>query len=203
VTASYASTDDTAVGGADYTAVFDILTFLPGETSHTITVPILNDTADELQESFVVTLDKPANGTIGSQGATTVIIKDDDPPPAITFDQANYARAESSGTAVIEVLLSAASSNVVTVNYATADGSAIDGADYIATSDTFTFAPGETRKTFTVQILDDDEQEVHEIFSLLLSAAQNGNLDDPSTATVTIIDGDSSFIFLPLIQSMP
>lgn len=203
VTVSYASTDDTAVGGADYTAVFDILTFLPGETSHTITVPILNDTADELQESFVVTLDKPANGTIGSQGATTVIIKDDDPPPAITFDQANYARAESSGTAVIEVLLSAASSNVVTVNYATADGSAIDGADYVATSDTFTFAPGETRKTFTVQILDDDEQEVHEIFSLLLSAAQNGNLDDPSAATVTIIDDDSSFIFLPLIQSMP
>jgi hypothetical protein len=52
------------------------------------------------------------------------------------------------------VTLSAPSDQVVTVNFATADGTALAGADYLAASGTLTFDPGQTTKTIEVTVLD-------------------------------------------------
>lgn len=93
---------------------------------------------------------------------------------------------EGSG-AVFTVSLVGSSSQSVSVNYATADGSAIAGLDYTATSGTLTFNPGETSKTVAVQSLNDANIESNETFFLNLGNVQNGKLTD-SQGMATIID---------------
>ena len=81
------------------------------------------------------------------------------------------ARAKEGKDASLDfaVTLSRAASGPVTVDYATADGTAVAGADYTAASGTLTFAPGETAKTVSVALLDDAIDEGKETFTLELS----------------------------------
>ena len=85
---------------------------------------------------------------------------------------------EGSGSAVFRVSLNMQSREVVTVVYATSDGTATAGSDYTATSGTLTFEPGETRQTIPVEVLDDDEVEGDEILTVKLSDARNATLGD-------------------------
>ena len=77
-----------------------------------------------------------------------------------------------------QVTLSRAASGVVTVDYATADGTAVAGEDYTATSGTLTFAAGEVAKTVSVPVLDDAHDEGRETFSFRLSNAQGAVIAD-------------------------
>ena len=85
------------------------------------------------------------------------------------------------------VTLSRAASSTVTVDYATANGTATAGADYAATSGTLSFAAGETSKTISVAVLDDDHDEGEETLSL--SNASGARISDAS-ATGTIENTD-------------
>lgn len=76
------------------------------------------------------------------------------------------------------VALSAASGKTVTVDYATANDTAVAGSDYIATSGTLTFAPGEISKTITVQVKGDITDELDETFLVNLSGETNVTIAD-------------------------
>ena len=92
------------------------------------------------------------------------------------------------------VTLSVASTSTVTVNYATANGTATAGSDYTATSGTLSFAAGETSKTITVSVLGDKTVESNENFTLVLSSPSGATLGSTASATVTIIDNDSTTV---------
>src|SRR5439155_5193359 len=97
-----------------------------------------------------------------------------------------------SGTvnAVFTVTLAAAPAANVTVNYATADGTAtVAGGDYIATSGALTFTPGQTTKTITVQVKGDRIGELNETFNVNLTNAINADILD-GTGVGTIIDDE-------------
>ncbi len=102
------------------------------------------------------------------------------------------ARAKEGTDASINfaVTLDAAADEVVTVDYATADGTATAGEDYTAASGTLTFAAGERRKTVSVAILDDAIDEGEETFALRLSNAEGAVIGD-GEATGTIINSDA------------
>ena len=116
-------------------------------------------------------------------------------PQAFTEPQVSIGLAvqvaEDAGTAEVAVSLTESSLQTVTVDYATSDGTATAGADYVAASATLTFAPGETEKKIQVTITDDevDEEEEDETFTVRLSSANNASLD-VSSSTVTITDDD-------------
>jgi hypothetical protein len=79
VNVNYATTNGTALAGSDYTTTSGTLTFNPGDTSKTINVPIINDTAAENDETFTVTLSVPVvNATLGTTTVHTYIINDND-----------------------------------------------------------------------------------------------------------------------------
>ncbi|WP_245931184.1 Calx-beta domain-containing protein [Actinokineospora auranticolor] len=102
----------------------------------------------------------------------------------------------TSGTAgaVFTVTLNAAANAPVTVNYATANGTATAPADYTAASGTLTFAPGETSKTVTVQVAADTIDEPSETFTLTLSGASGATiLRATGTATITDSDRDGTW----------
>jgi hypothetical protein len=80
--------------------------------------------------------------------------------------------------AVFTVTLSEPATGTVTVNYATADGTAQAKNDYVAAAGTLTFAPGETSKTITVAVKGDNKAEATETFFVNLSGAVNADVGD-------------------------
>jgi hypothetical protein len=190
VTVNYTTANSSATAGQDYTLTSGTLTFALGTTTQTITVPVLGDVLDEANETFNVNLSGASNASIAdSQGVGT--ITDDDPTPTLTIGDASISEPDS-GTAsmVFTVTLSAASGRSVTVNYATANGTATTaGLDYTATSGTLTFAPGVTTMTVTVSINGDITIEPNETLFVNLSAASNATIADNQGAG-TILNDD-------------
>jgi len=190
---SYATSNGSAIASSDYTSTSGILSWANGDTGNkTFTVPITNDTLDEANETFTVTLSSPTGAaTLGSPTSATVTITDDDPTPTVQFSAASSSGSEATTPASIAVILSAASGQTVTVNYATANGTATAGSDYTATSGTLTFNPGVTSQTISVPIINDTTVEGNETFTVTLSGPTGGATSGiPSSATVTIIDDD-------------
>lgn len=108
----------------------------------------------------------------------------------LNFSSATATVNENGGAATMTVQLARASSQVVTVAYATSNGTAGANSDYTATSGTLTFAANETSKSFTVPILNDTLDENDETVILTLSNATNATLGAPTNATLTIVDDD-------------
>lgn len=195
----YQTTDGTAIAGVDYTATSGILTFAPGETSKTFTVPILDNSVFGPQKSLNLVLSDPSNVTLTAPSEASLLINNDDPMPILQLSKAKYTATESSGKATITVTLNTASGQTASIDYATSNGSAIAGKDYRAVSDTLTFLPGETSKTITVVINKNNIPEPKRTFYLTLSNPVFDTLGTPSLATITIDDGTKS-IFLPFIR---
>ena len=152
VTVSYGTADGTATtAGNDYLATSGKLSFAPGQTSKTILVPVLGDRIGEADESFSVKLHGAKNAKIaGGRGVVTIL---DDEPRLRIGDVAIAEGNDGTRLFTFTVSLSAACDQAVTVDFATQDGSALAGEDYVATSGTLTFAPGETTRTITVAVL--------------------------------------------------
>ena len=196
VTLEYATSDWTATAGSDYTAASGTLTFEPGQRRQIISVPVLDDSAEEGDETFTVRLSDARNATLGDPEATATIRDDDGdgplPPsglPELAIDDVTVA--EDAGNAVFKVSLSHESDEAVSVAYATSDWTASAGSDYTAASGTLTFEPGETRQIISVPVLDDSEEEEDETFTASLSNPRNATLADAEgTATIRDDDGD-------------
>ena len=187
-TVDYATSDGTATAGSDYTAASGTLTFSAGETSKTITIPVLADTTDEEDETVIVTLSNAVRATISDATGIFTIV-DDDAAPSLSINDVTTAD-ESAADATFTVSLSAASTKTVTVAYATSDGTATS-ADYTSASGTLTFSPGDTTKTFDVSVFADSLHEANETVILTLSSATNASISD-ATGTLTITDDDAA-----------
>jgi hypothetical protein len=81
LTVHYATTDETAKAGSDYTATSGTLTFNPGVTVQTIHIPIVNDTLFEPDETLTVNLDSPHRAVLANPQQTVLTIRNDDPKP--------------------------------------------------------------------------------------------------------------------------
>jgi len=112
--------------------------------------------------------------------------------PVLNVSGGSAAEGDS-GTRVLSftVTLSAAAAGSVDVAYATADGTATAGSDYVSSSGTLVFAAGETTKTIPVTINGDETVESDETFTLVLSNPSGATLGT-SVATGTITNDDSS-----------
>ena len=205
VTVNYGITAGTATAGSDYTATNGTLTFAAGETSKTFPVTIVADTLDEENETVNLTLSAPNGATLGTAGAILTIV-DDDAAPTVQFESAAVSKNENVDIVDVVVTLSAPSGKVVTVNYASSNGTAVEGQDYAEAVGTLTFAPGETSQVIEISILNDKDAENTETLTLTLSNPTNATLGTTASTTLSIIDNDSGSnpttnkVYLPLIQ---
>jgi Zn-dependent metalloprotease/phosphatidylethanolamine-binding protein (PEBP) family uncharacterized protein len=110
----------------------------------------------------------------------------------LVFSSATYTVNEADESAVITVNRSGIAADTASVNYATADGNALAGADYLASSGTLTFAAGESSQTFSVPVFEDGLIEGSETILLTLSDAVGAELGSVSQATLSIDDNDSN-----------
>ncbi|HEX8143239.1 MAG TPA: Calx-beta domain-containing protein [Pyrinomonadaceae bacterium] len=191
VTVDYATANNTATAGSDYQTTSGTLTFAPGETSRSITVPIINDTMDEPSETFFVNLTNASHAVIlDNQGQAT--ITDNDAAPTLAINDVSVAEGNSgTTTASFNVTLSAPSGFTVTVNYATADDTATSGSDYQSTSGTLSFNPGQTAQAINVLVNGDTTFEPNETFFVNLSGPASATISD-SQGQGTITNDDAA-----------
>ena len=166
VTVKYATANGSATAPADYTAVpLTMLTFSVGQTAKTVNVAIKGDLLNESNETLFVNLSALVNAVIGD-GQGLGSITDNDPTPLLTINDVTVSEGDS-GTlnAVFTVSLLAASGRNLTVQYATANGTATAPGDYTALPlTTLSFAPGQTSKTVNVAVKGDLLDEPNETF---------------------------------------
>ena len=213
ITLRYSTTNGTAIGGLDFITQSNVLHTIPAlATTSTINIPIMNDEIFESVETFTVTLSSLTNATfpyLADEIEISVLINESLERPVISFGNSNQpeisfinsfpAVNESSRTATITANLSHASTEIISVQFSTSDGTATSSGanpDFIAlTNQPFIFSPGETSKDIIpITINQDSINEGNETFSLTLSQANNVSFADSTTSLntkVTIVDDDS------------
>ncbi|MFM6318573.1 MAG: Calx-beta domain-containing protein, partial [Dolichospermum sp.] len=166
------------------------ITFAAGASTATLTIDPTADTIVESNETVALTLAAGTGYTIGTTAAVTGTITNDDLLPNLNLS-ANQTIVEGNTNpqnVTYTVTLSNASTQTITVQYATANGTAIAGADYTSTSGTLTFNPGVTSQVINIPILNDSLNEANETFSLTLNSPTNASLGTSQTVTTTITD---------------
>ncbi len=144
VTVNYATADGTANDPSDYTSTSGTLNWADGDAAaKTFTIAIVDDNTVESTESFSVTLSNAQTATLGTPSSATVSITDNEVPGTLQLSSATYSADEGTDpTVTITVTRTGGSSGAVTVNYATADGTATATSDYTAASGTLNWADG-------------------------------------------------------------
>jgi len=173
-----------ARAGSDFGAVSGTLTFARGQSRQIIRVPVIGDRVPEFSESFDVVLQRARGAKIADGRGTVTIL---DSSPRISIAAPSFAldgRDGRGGVLTFTVSLSTAYDRAVSVQFQTADGistpgladRAVAGEDYVAASGLLTFAPGETKKTISIQVLSNVIPEYDEYFRVFLFNATEGLL---------------------------
>ncbi len=187
VTFNIATANGSATAGVDYVAQSLTAQTIPaGSSTYSFTVLVNGDTLNEPSETFFVNVTSVTNAVVvDGQGVGTIV--NDDPVPSLSIDDVAVVEGNSGITnAVFTVTLGAPSGQTVSVNYATANGTATQPADYTATSGTLTFTPGQTTRTITVPVVGEIVPEASETFFVNLSGATNATIaDNQGTGTIT------------------
>jgi hypothetical protein len=207
-TVAFAASDGTAIAGGDYTAISGTLTFEAGVSIKNFSIPIIDDAEVEGDETVMLTLSDPQNGTLGTSNKAILIIVDDNTPapaqPTIQFSSDTYQVQEDTGSVPITVTLSTTATQNITVDYTTKPDTASVGDDYTAISGTLTFEAGGSTQTIVISIKSDTETETDETFFVTLSNPTNAILGTPSKAQVTIVDNpgtdqEQQPVYLPFV----
>ncbi|MDI1298135.1 retention module-containing protein [Methylotenera sp.] len=173
-------------GGLTFTTVSGATVTVPaGVTSFVTRIPTVNDNISEPNETILLNASTPQNAT-PVQGTGT--ITDNDGTPSLSLTGPAVVN-EAAGTITYTVTLSNPSASPVTVAYGTASGTATSGTDFTSTPGTLTFAAGETTKTITVAITEDNVYEGPENFTVNLSAPTNATIGTGSVTTTINDDG--------------
>jgi Ca2+-binding RTX toxin-like protein len=193
------------------------VTFVAGSNTATLGVPVANNTVYNAARGCIVTLRKGSGYSFDETiGTAKVNIIDDEQAPVISIDDVTITEANGTKDLTFTVALSNASDDIVTVDYASADGTANSDCDYTATTgtlsfapsdlipDTTSFTPGETCKTITIKIDGDTDVEDTETFRLNLKNAVGGSIGK-ATGTGTIENDDLAPVIVdstPLIPAV-
>lgn len=184
-----ATSDGTAVAGADYVALpATTLTFPPGETSLTVDVSILDDALFEGDETFSLLLSNPVDAVILDDTGTGTIV-DDEGPPVVDLITTGETVAEDGGSVTVTVQLSAVAGLDVTVPF-TVSGSASAGADFTLSDGPLVIPAGSVTATATITLVNDTLDEDDETVEIGLEPPVNAVLGTVTRYTLTITDDD-------------
>ncbi len=191
---AYATADGTATAGSDYTATSGTLNFAENQVSATVTVPITNDVRPEFDETLRLVLSNPSGANIVRATATGTITNDDGTPIQVAIGNASVLEGNDGTATLTFTVTRSGGTGAFDVGYATADGTATAGSDYVATSGTLSFAAGELTKTVSVTVNGDTLREPNETVSVVLSGATNDAIVTTATGTGTILNDEPTLI---------
>lgn len=205
VTVDFAATAGSALPSFDFAPASGRLQFNPGESAKKITVQVVADRVPEKDENFTVSLTTNTNSVAVKSQGIGVITEDDGGssqpvlqvseyrsmcllcvwPDTVRFEGDNGGYQDF----VFRVFVSSPSGTAsLTVDYFTSDGTANSGSDFIASSGTLTFLPGESSKDIIVPVLEDDTRERDEVFTVTLKNASHGIIAKPHAVGAILND---------------
>jgi hypothetical protein len=194
VSVMYHTANGTAAAGSDYVASAGLITFSPGQTSKTVTVPVIGETVVEPSETFHVNLFTPTNATISKAVGTITILNDDggQVPLQIIFED---APTEPNQLAAFDALLFVRDPFRVVGIPDWWNPGADRNTRVLVFSPNLTLNPGETAADVTVTLVDSTNQ-THNIAAEDVRAAPNSTFNQvrfrlpnnlpPGTCVVTI-----------------
>jgi Calx-beta domain-containing protein len=197
ISVDYVTANGTAIAGTDYTAASGVLKWAENDwTPRTIAVPVSSALAFSGNRSFTLVLSKPSTGvSIVYPGSGTVTIAGAASATVGTLQltEASYLVGQGTGSATITVTRADGDIGATSISYATANGTAIGGTDFTATSGTLQWASGDSAaKSFAVPISNAAPFTGSKAFGVKLSnATASASMGSPSNGTVTIA-GDAS-----------
>ena len=190
VTLVYNTADVTATAGVDYQSTSGSLTFAPGQTVETVTVPLINDDLyGPPSKSFDLNLSVTNGNATPTTLTATATLFLANPAPTMTIQGTSLVKPTSGQVvANFTVTLSAASSLVTTVDFATSNITATAGTDYIATEGMLTINPGQTTAIIPVTILGNTTPTGNVTFAVNLSNPVGASITGPAQAVGVIED---------------
>ena len=190
ISIDFATTAGSATAEVDYTSETSTIDIAPGDTSAQVSIKVLGDVLDEIDETFTVDLSNPSNVAIADGSAVGTIL-DDDPLPSLSIGDASVTEGDSGTTdAVFTVSLSTPSGRPVSVTYTTTDDTAKAGEDYVAVTGSVTIKAGDTTVAIVVQVNGDLVEEPDETFIVTLVDPGAAILSDDRVGIGTILNDD-------------
>jgi hypothetical protein len=199
---SYVAIDDTAVNGTDYTAAAGSVTFLANETAKTVSIPVINRAGAQGSRRFFLVLcdgvvcGPPSTAPLLAPTQTAVTIVDKDAEQTVQFNAASYSVSEATAAATITLQRLGTPTGTLTVNFATADNTAVAPVDYQAVNTTVTFAAGVRTRTVTVPLRNNAQVEGDRTLTLTLS---NMQLDGVPATGITCGGATGATCTVPLL----
>ncbi|MEN9611329.1 MAG: hypothetical protein RLZZ628_2143 [Bacteroidota bacterium] len=181
----------TASGTATRTTDYIVNTTLKipaGSTSGSATLTAVNDALHETNETIIIDIETVINGTENGVQQKTITITDDDPIPTVTLSTNVTSIAEAGGKAILTATLSAASSQEVTILFATS-GTATYTTDYTFNT-TLVIPAGSISGSVPLTAVNDALHETNETIIIDIETVINGTENGVQQKTITIIDND-------------
>ena len=201
LTVQYATTNGSAVSGTDFVGATNTVRWDDKDVStKTVTIPLLNSGVVGTNRQFGLQLfNATLNGVstpalFGPNSITNAVVTivNDNSYGTFQFSSSSYVANEDGGYSTITVVRTGATNGTATVHYATADATAFAGTNYIATSNTLAFLPGQLAASFNVAITNDgvaNPPPAGFYFTISLSNPSAGAfLGSPIVATNHIVD---------------
>ena len=195
VSVDYTTVAGTAIPGVNYVNANSTLTLGDGVKSGTIIIPIVQNNLVQGPVTFNVVLSNPSSGS-GLLPPTTALVTILEDNTGVSFTTGRTTVSEQAGSVVLTVARLYGTSSLMTVNYATANGTALSNVNYTAVSGTLTFNPGQSSRTINIPVIDDTNVTGDVTFTVALSSpTPPAQLTPPSVATVVVQDADAGFNF--------
>lgn len=175
---SWRTSNGTAVAPADFESASRTLVFQPGEISKSVTIAVKGDTMDEYDESLNVSLTTVRGGVIADGKSLLTILDNDLPPTLVISDVTIFEGFSGTKMLTFTVSLSQVSGKAITVQYATRNGTATAGSDYVTKSGTLTFSPNLASRNIEISVHMDSLFEFDEEFFIDLLNATNATIHD-------------------------
>jgi Concanavalin A-like lectin/glucanases superfamily/Calx-beta domain len=182
------SINGTAVSGTDYLAITNVVAIPVGASSVAIPVVPVDDNLIEGEETVVATLTVVNTYRVAYPSSATVTLQDND--QKVRLDASDFVAAEPGVNRGEFTFTRFGTTNTALQVFFAISGTASNGVDYAAVSNSFVIPPGKLTTALPIVPLDDVLREGHETVTLTLSSNAAYKLDPPASATVTILDDE-------------
>jgi hypothetical protein len=190
VTVKFITSALTAQGVADFQPTQNTISSAPGETTKPVSIGIVGDTTDEFDEKLAINLYEPTNALIADHQGTITIV-DDDAPPSVSIG--NASAAENATAVSLPITLSQPSGKLVSVDFATANGNAFAGSDFVNQPGTFSVPAGTAATSLPIALVNDTTKEPNETFTVTINNPLNATINQ-AQGTATIVDDDETTV---------